>query len=219
MNYVWIYIVFSAATVMAIIGVYIWIPDFRVYLYVEDKLIENLGAIILISTFILGIPFSIIRKQHRVMLICISLFSLLGFLIEVGFGKRLFIIKMPAFGWKIINVFHDSFSMGYQAIKGIYESHTFLFYFLIGSSVMLILLLLKKFGHKFIGLYSKGNYTQTYVLAMFFMVLFFTSLVLDIASVHKVPLIVLEEMIEMLAAAALLFCLLSLYRPKFFKRV
>ena len=201
---------------MAIIGVYIWIPDFRVYLYVEDRLIENLGAIILISTFILGIPFSIIRKQHRVMLICISLFSLLGFLIEVGFGKRLFIIEMPAFGWKIINVFHESFSMLYQAIKGIYESHAFLLYFIIGSWVMLIVLLLKKYGHKLIGLYPKGNYTQTYVLALFFVVLFFTSLVLDIASVHKVPLIVLEEMIEMLAAAALLFCLLSLYRPKFF---
>ncbi|MFC2081365.1 hypothetical protein ACFLR8_04065 [Bacteroidota bacterium] len=211
MNYVWIYILSSAAIVLVTMGLYIWMPDHGINLYLEDGLFENLGALILLSTFVLGIPYAIKRNQHRVMLIFLSALGLLGFLIEVGFGKRLFSQHMPQFVWEIIDVFHDLFSMGYYAIKGIYKSQPFLLYLLTGTCVSIIVLLAWKYRHKIIGLNSKGYYTQTFILAMFFVLLFFASLFLDLADVHKVPLIALEEIIEMFAASALLFCSISLY--------
>ena len=66
--------------------------------------------------------------------------------------------------------------------------------------------------------YSNGNYKQTYILALFFASLVFVALIIDLDIVHNKALFALEELFEMNAAIALLFCCLSLYDPRLSKK-
>ncbi len=218
MKYVWIYLVLFGVNVLTAWGVYMWMPDYRVYLVMEDSLVENLSAFFYISTFFLSLLFFIKSKKRRKALIIVSAVSLLGFLDEISFGERLFSLNMPHIGGNKIDATHDFFSLGYKVIKSLTHSHAIFVYPLIGVVAIMAVMVALKYRYKLIGIISNGYYNQTYILALLFASLGFAALIIDLGIVNKnKALVALEEFFEMNAATALLFCCLSLYDSRLSK--
>jgi hypothetical protein len=213
MNYLLIYFVTLLATILTSIGLLIWMPEQRYYLYLEDHFIVNLGAFELLATFILGIPFSIHRKKYRLTLIFLAFIGILGFMVEVGFGKCWLSIDTFSRGEIILNALNAMFTHAYYLMKRIYDSHPIFFYLLLGGSFILTVFMAFKYRKKLMGYNKWGDLTQTYLLALFFVTLLLAGTVLDLANIQKYLMIALEELFELFSAQALFFCLISLYRP------
>ncbi len=213
-NYVWSYLVVAGTSFLTFAGLYVFMPDRGIELYQEDNLVENIGAILLFSTFILGIIFSFKSKQHRLALLLISSIGLLGFLIEVGFGIRADFFDIPTIAGISKRDIHRLFSFTYEAILHVYNNQSVWLYLIIGGFASLGIFLTFKFSNLLKGLTNKGSYTQTFILASLFIVLFLAGTLFDLAKVYKTAFIELEELLELNSAIALFFCLLSLYKPR-----
>ena len=213
MKYVWIYLVLFGVNILTAWGVGMWIPDYRAYLVNEDSLVEHLSAFLFLSTFFLSFLFVIKSKKNRKSLIIVSAVGLLGFLDEISFGERLFMLNMPIIGGKKIDAVHDLFELGYKGIKILTHSHAIFVYLLIligGGAIMAVTRVALKYRYKLIAIISNGYYKQTYILALFFASLVFAALIIDLGIIHNNALFTLEELLEMNAAMALLFSCLSL---------
>lgn len=213
-NYILVYLAIVAISLFISIGLVLWLPNHGYYLYFEDHFIENLGAFVLIAKFLLGIPLSIIRKKHRIALFILTVIGRLGFLVEVGFGKRWFTLEASPIGSFIVHKLHAAFSYGYYLIKRIYNSHTLVFYIVLIVLMLWTVFITVRFRHKLRGFNKWGELSQTYILAVFFIALLLAGTVIDLANVHEDLLVAIEELMELFSSLALFFCLISLYRPR-----
>ncbi len=211
MKYVWIFLVFFVINVLFALGVYTWIPEYRGYLVKEDSLVENLSAFFYISAFFLSLLFLLKNKEHRKMLIVVSLVGLLGFLDEISFGKRVFGFNMPHIYGRKVDAVHDFFLLGYKLVKKLALFHTTYVYLLIGVGAMMAVIVALKYRYKLIGVISNSYHKQTYIFALLFASLGFVALMIDLEIVRNNVLFTLEELFEMNAAIVLLFCCLSLH--------
>ncbi len=211
MKFVWIYLIVFGVNLLISLVVGLWMPDYRAHLVNENGLVEHLSAFFFLGTFFLSLLFFIKSKKYRKELIAVSALGLLGFLDEISFGEWFFDLKMPHIGGVKIDAAHDFVFLGYILIKSFTDSHAIFVYLLIGVGAIMAITVALKYGYKLIGIISNSYYKQTYILALFFVSLVFTSLIIDLDILHNNALFAIEESFEMNAAIALLFCSLSLY--------
>jgi hypothetical protein len=211
MKYVKGYIAVVGISALAACCVFLWLPDYRYLLYTEDQLVENLTAGFFLISFLLSLFLFFKSKTHQKGQILISMLGLLGFLDELSYGERLFQFKMPQLYGVKIDAVHDIFYLGYDKIKG--QTNSALPYVLLGLGVCIATaaILVWKYRHQLKGAFSDILHEQTRILALFFAILAILSLVLDLGFMRHSVRYVAEELFEMFAAIALLFCSLSLY--------
>jgi hypothetical protein len=190
--------------------VYFWAPNYRRYLLDEDSLIENLSVGFYLISFCMGLLFLLKSKKHRKAPNVVSAVSLLGFLDELSFGERLFELEMPRINGVKIDAAHDFFNLAYRVIMKLaatYPTYVILF---ISTGIIIAIVLLLKHKSKLTKIVTIIYHNQPFILALFFAILVFFSLVIDLDIVHNKILFMVEELFEMLAALALLMCCLSL---------
>ena len=107
MNYVRYYIIIVVIDTLSACAVYIFFPNYRNYLLVEDSLIENLSAFFFLLTFFVAFSLAIKKKGNKRALFLISAIGILGFLEELSYGEELFDLSMPRIFDKKINGLHD----------------------------------------------------------------------------------------------------------------
>jgi hypothetical protein len=189
-------------------------PNYRGYLFSEDGLIENLSAIFFLISFFLGLIFIFNNNIHRKALIFISAVGLLGFLDELSFGESLFGFNMPRIYGVKIDAVHDFFFLGYKVIMGLtylYPIYVFLF---LGVCIIGVTIVTLKYSYELKETISNIYNKPPFILALFFTILVISALVIDLDLVYHGTLFMVEEVFEMNAAIALLFCCLSLYEQQ-----
>ena len=201
MKYVWCYIAVCGFNVLIACVAYVWFPTYRHYLLQEDSLVENLSAMFFLLSSFLSLLFLVKLKDHKKLLIFVLVVGLIGFLDELSFGERIFGFAMPSIGRVKIDAIHDFFDLAYR-----YRSYS---YPLTGIGGILIVTLVSYWVKLMLRHPSKGLGPH-YVLLMFFAALVFSASVIDLEIVKYPPLFVLEEIFEMNAGIALVFCCLSL---------
>lgn len=210
MKYVWSYLIISGIALLALYGVYFCVPEIREVLLMEDGIIENVGALIFLGAFLLGIPLCVKTKAYRRSILFISLVALVGFLDEISFGERWIEIKMPELlGVKIDGV-HDLFYMVAINLDRAPRLHA------IGFSAVCFIVFVwvtLKYGRRLMRWALDAYPRPTLILAALFFLQLGMSLVIDLEVVRRGWLFVLEEQFEANVAMALAFCSLSLYHP------
>ena len=81
---------------------------------------------------------------------------------------------------------------------------------LIGITVLVTVLLFFKYRQTLNDFTNRGRYTQSYLLAALFVILSLAGIIIDLLNIGRNGIIALEEFIELNAASALLFCLVSI---------
>jgi len=195
--------------------VYIWFPNFRPSLMDEDRMIENLSAAFYFFSAFIAILFLKKHKIHKRILVLIAALGLLCFLEELSFGERIFGFSAPKIMGKKIDSTHDFLQLGHRVIKKIMYFHETYGYLLIGIGAIMVIIGVLKYWRKLNGTISKKFPRPTYILFMFFAALVFASLLIDLDIVYNNTLFMLEELLELNAAIALLFCCLSLNDSSF----
>jgi len=216
MNYIRVYLGLFGVSMLGMLGIYFCLPDRGVYLYMEDALIENLGALILVSTSVLGIVFAVLSKKNRAVILLISITGLLGFLFELGFGKRYPSLDHYHFGEVIMDTTYDFLHFIFEILRNLHQTHPVLLYVSIGIPILVAILLFLKNRHTLNDFTNRGRYTQSYLLAALFVILSLAGIIIDLLNIGRNGIIALEETIELNAALALLFCLLSIYQKNYF---
>lgn len=167
-----------------------------------------------LSTFFLGFILFVQNKKNRKLLGIVASVGLICFLDEVSFGERLFDLKMfQIYGTKIDAV-HDFIKLGYKVMRDHAHSYAGVIYPLLAICAIMGIIGVLKYRTELIGLISIVYSNQTYVLALFFVSLVFGAIILDLDILHIRGALVLEELFEMNAGLALLFCCLSLHKDK-----
>lgn len=99
----------------AAIGLAIWVatfhlvPSWRPHLEEEDHLGENLTALILGITFLLGLVLAVVLKPRKEKLLALGIGLLMGIALgdELSYGERLFELTMPKIGGTRFDGLHD----------------------------------------------------------------------------------------------------------------
>lgn len=211
MTYVRGYLVIFGISTLTAFGVYSWMPSYRRYLLNEDSLIETLSAVFYLISFFLALLFFFKSNIHRKPLIFISAVGLLGFLDELSFGERLFGFNMPYIYGVKIDAAHDFFSLGYKVIREFTHSYPIYVFLLLGVGTIMVTIVTLRYRYELRDIMSNIYLKPPFILALFFTILVFSALLIDLDLVHHRALLLVEELFEMNAGIALLFCCLSLY--------
>ena len=212
MNYVKVYAIIVIANSFALILVYALLPFTRDYLLGEDKIIENVGAILFLCAFIYGSIYLAVYKTKRAyrILAFVTFLGLLGFLDEVSFGGRIFEFTYPRiYGVKFDGV-HDLFYIAAKTVKILGDTFGYVVYFVVVISVTSVTIIVYKYKFAEIKRLYRAvlNYPPYSFLAIF-ATFIFLALVIDLGIIKSELLKLLEELLEMNAALALNFCCLS----------
>ena len=205
------YLVIFATTMIVAVCVLIWFSNYRGYLITEDSLVENLSNIFFLLSFLLCIVFYFKSNIHRKAFILLSAIGLLGLLEEISFGERILGFKALKIDGVKIDSVHDFFKLGCKLIKKLaigYPVYAFIF---TGIGIIAAIILLSKYRYQLIETISKILRRPVFIFFAIFSILISISLLIDLGLVRVEALFMVEEMFEMNAAIALLFCCLSLY--------
>ena len=157
---------------------------------------------------------SVKNKKNRKLLIIVAAVGLLCFLDEVSFGERLFALDVyHIYGTKIDSV-HDFINLGYKVLLNYTHFYAGVVYPLLAICAILAILGVLKYRTELIAKISHSYSNQTYVLALIFVSLVLGAIILDLDLLHIRGALVLEELFEMNAGLALLFCCRSLHKDK-----
>jgi hypothetical protein len=206
MKLVRIYLVLFSLTLVAACVIYTSIPAYRDYLLLEDSLIENLSALFFLLTVVIGLLFALKSEKHRKLFILVSVVGLLAFLEEISFGERIFAIDMPYLGDVKIDSLHDFFFLFDPS-----DFHAPYFFLLAGCGAIVAGIAAVKYRRKLKEIIVCIYQNPPFILALIFASIVLVTLVIDLDMVEHEFLFMVEEILEMNAAIALLFCCLSLY--------
>lgn len=187
-----------------------WIPASHGYLVNEDNVIENLSVVAYLLAALMALAYLVRRKAHKKLCVVLILLGLLGVLEELSYGERIFAFTSPVIGDVSIDGVHDIVFLGSEISKSRLGLHGINIWLAIGaiSALVFVLLLCRSSSRQSI----KAIFAQpSHLMLLFFGILGFTVLGIDMGAAYGLPL-VLEEVLEMNAAVALVFCGLSLPR-------
>ncbi len=208
------YLVFFGITMLTAFGVYFWVPNYMGYLLNEDSLIENLSAGLYLISFCMGLLFFLKSKMRRKALIVVSAVSLLGFLDELSFGERLFGLDMPLIYGVKIDAAHDFIYLACKVMLKLATTYpTYMILFLL-TGIITVTVSLLKHRSKLAKIITSIYHEEPFVFVLFFTILVFFSIVIDLDIVHNKVLVMVEELFEMNAALALLMCCFSLQKKR-----
>ena len=139
MKYVKIYLLIILMSVVAAFGVYTFFPWYKPQLLEEDRLVENLSAIIFLLVFITGLLFHFKSEKRRKTLLLLSSLGLLGFLDELSFGQRIYGFQIPVVLSVGIDAVHDFFRLGFIIFMQIADSYpVYLYSFIVLGIIIMI---------------------------------------------------------------------------------
>jgi len=213
MSLVRIYLVIFGISILTALGVYYWIPDWRFYLVYEDNLIENLSAGLFLISFLIGVLSSLKNKTYRKALIAVAAVSLLGFLDELSFGARIYNIGIPRIYGVPIDSAHDLIKVIYEVFLNLVKNNSALVLLASLIAIIIVNALLMVYRSRVSEIIRRVFHEPPYLFASFFVVLLLFSIVIDLEIIYRMVLFMIEEILEMNAALALLFCGLSLQEP------
>lgn len=219
MRYLRKFIVISAISDLFASIVYFLCPYCRKFLFNEDCVVEQLTAWIFFSVFILGIRVLKTRKIDKKSstfkwIIFLSALGVCGFLEEFSFGKRIFGFPVPRLRGVKIDAFHDFFYLACMEIKrtpNFYSIFSSAFFIIASVSIAIVFLtLIFKYRINIWKILSDKSALEPYILIFFFGLLILTALVIDLNEADYSFIYMYEEIFELNASFALLFCHFSI---------
>jgi len=191
--------------------VYFLLPDYRHYLIMEDSLIENIGAFLFLTTSMLAFIFFIKNQKNRITFIIISALGALAFLDEISFGKRIIGYDSPSINNKTIDSGHDMIDVIISSIKSTISTTQILI--LVVVLISFTMPLLYKYRTNIHLTFKKHKNNPIALMLFSFFLLVGCALLIDLELLQTslFNLVMLEELLEMNAAAAFLFLFFSVY--------
>ena len=212
-KYVWIFITISVLTNVIHFLLYINMLKPRIGIYDENGPIENLTYGFFLLTFLLGLFLlrnpRMKEKFTRKWVLFLVIIGLLGFLEEISFGLNWlgpFGYERPRLGGFKIDAIHDFIGLGYK--------HGGVFSLIIIIPVALLISAIH-YRKKIWESVSIKRYHSLYLLMSFFVTLVFASIIIDLEIIvlpNGMRSSLVEEILELNAALALLFYLFSVYK-------
>ncbi len=219
MKYVWIFIAAIALVDAVAFVVFVGAPKdgaVRSYFVSEDNLIENLTASVYLFTFLFAFVLLRIRSmkdaRSRKFFILFSVFGLIGCLEEISYGERFFDINMPTLGGVKIDAIHDFFGLGINLILSLATNNQVLILLVFLSGLVLSIIAIRKYGKRYWDAAIVRQYYPSILVTLLFIVLIFSSLMLDTDRFHFRGYKALEEFLELNAAVALLTSCFLIYK-------
>jgi hypothetical protein len=205
MKYAYLYLVVFVINKLMALVVYVLLPDYVCLIMDEDSLVEYTSALIFLYAFIMAGSSFLKSKEYRKAVIVVFVIGLLGFLDEMSYGERLFGIETSYIYDIKIDGLHDFFLVGCIMLNKSLHSHALYLcpIALVAAAALLItlykyrLILIKAIVTKYI--------YPPYIFLFFFIVTIFPALIIDLDLLDLDLLYMLEELLEMDAALALLF--------------
>jgi hypothetical protein len=213
MKFVRAYAIIVAATVASALVVFNWFRSLRTYYVDEDSLVENLSVAFYLGAFLLAVGLAWKSRHRRWTTLGVGLVGLVGFLDETSFGERWIGVHMPTFFGVKVDAFHDVFYLAYHLMPRVSSHPLFPL-----SAVAIVAVPTVYFGRHLVptvrewlaGIYRHPAFT-IFVVAV---VQIAAALVIDLQIVRVKGIFMLEEVFEMNAAIALVFCAWSLREPQ-----
>ena len=210
--YRWFGLVFVFG-VSVVLAVYLIDREFSHRLRAEDGIIENLSAGFYLLAFLLCVWFLMKAVVSRWPAVALAALSVFGFLEEISYGERLFDLEMPQVDGMKIDTGHDLITLALKWLAEWALEHP-------GLAIFAMVLAGLSGG------VLAWRYRATIRAIIVFVVdhppaLFLTlfggfiacSMLIDLHLVFFNILFLMEELFEMYAALALVFCSLALRSP------
>jgi len=208
MNVIRSYFAIFAVNIAAITILYALLPGFRDYLFREDGLIENLTAIIFFCAFLVSMYFFFMKGKRQKSLLVIAFIGLLGFLDEVSFGERHFRLNMPRYDGVKFDAVHDGLFWGYLKISSFFEIEPNRVWALSIIGLALLTAGGGRFRTQLKCWASTVRHNQRQLLDLTFFLLLASAMLVDLDIIDNRYLYYTEEVFEMFAGVALVFCAL-----------
>lgn len=221
-DYLRIFTILAVANVLVTYFVYVLTPSARPYLVEEDMVIETLSALLFLTAFFIGLPWVLAlapwRGHHHDRrygygygaLITATILGLIGFLDELSFGGRMVEIDYVRIYGHNLDAVHDLFYFAAKSVQVLGEAFGFAVY-VVAVFVALFavwFVLFKHFGRVWQLFHVVRGYAPFTILFCAFG-LIIAALIIDLHIIRWEPLTLLEELLEMNAAWAMIFCVLS----------
>lgn len=187
-----------------------WMPDYRHFLIEEDSLVESLSALFFLVAFFVGLALLIRGGGNRLLLAVVACLGLLGFLDELSFGERPFELEMPYLRGVQIDAAHDLFTVVYAIARDWIRSQPVTGLLVVAIVGLATVLAMRRYRARFTRALMNYPNREAVIFACIFAALIGFALVIDLNIVQHNVLFSVEEMFELNAAIALLFCAWSL---------
>lgn len=208
MNLLSLYLIVVGTILLLAAGVLAWLPEYRHLLVREDSLVENLSALAFLAAFVVGAVL-LFRNGRRVpLLVAVTVLGLLGFLDELSFGERRFAFTMPSVGGVKLDAVHDLVELGYRAILNLAQAFPVPVVVLAAAFTLALGALAARYRHVLVAALVGSRDRQAWMFAGMFAALLAAAIIIDLEIVDLGALYYVEELCELTAAIALLFCAL-----------
>lgn len=188
----------------------------RGYFIREDSLIENLTAAFYFCAFASALFLltnrSIRNRKGRNWLTALSALGLVGFLDEISFGERLFDFDMPVTHGTKIDAVHDVLELGLSLPVRLESDQKQIILLLLLTGLVLSLVAILKYGKRFLKFVITDRYCPIYLVALIFVLLGCSALILDTGRFPFRGFNAVEECLELNAALALLASCFIIYK-------
>ncbi|MBU2612070.1 MAG: hypothetical protein KJ606_14170 [Chloroflexi bacterium] len=201
--------VFLISNILAYI-LYFQRADLRGLLELEDNLLENLTALCFLAAGVLAAYLALREKTNRGWLIFVAALGFIGFLDEVGFGSRYFGFSTPVIADKPIDSIHDiPVALAKLVLRG-WQEFPLPITLAVFAPLLVLTIVIWKHGKAILGSLIRHLKFPPLILLLLSSALIALAILLDADFIHLELLVVLEEMCELNAAIALIFCAWSL---------
>lgn len=187
---------------------FLLIPVIREDLINEGQLIENLTAIICLSSFILGLIFIVKNKKYNQKLyLSLPVLGLIFFLEEISFGYEILNFQPPLIGGVRIDAAHDLINLLFYKVKDLSELKILLLTIFSVITLFYLFIAYRKRVLRYLNGYGKIIFDQNYPYFYLIGSLFFwsASLFLDLHIIDFDGMKFVEELLEMNGSLSLFF--------------
>jgi len=209
----WFSLVVILDIVIALVA-YDLLPSCRDALIQEDQLTENLSVILFLYAALSGLLILVRSKNHerRRLLFVVTAAALLGFFEEISYGESLLGLKMPVVNNTKIDAGHDVILLTYRTLHGLADAHLILLLVGLAGVAVASFALLWRYRNVIRERLPGLAWDAPILLLLCFVVFVTVAQIIDLELVVNRRLFLLEEMLELNSAVALVFCCFSLRR-------
>lgn len=189
-------------------ALYMLWPEARYVMIEEDNFVENVSALFyFVSMALAGYFFLVKREGHGAPLLALGLLGTMGFLSEISFGERLFGLEMPRIQQIKIDGFHDIIMLVQYRHDLWIEQHPAVFYASTGLLSVIALSLIYGLRAHLVESVRRIAHDGRYQFGAVVVGLLFMALFMDLDLIKVEYLYMTEELFEMCAAIALMWCI------------
>lgn len=201
--------VFLISNILAY-SLYFQRADLRGLLELEDNLLENLTALCFLAAGVLAAYLALREKTNRGWLIFVAALGFIGFLDKVGFGSRYFGFSTPVIADKPIDSIHDIPVALAKLVLRAWQEFPLPTTLAVFATLIVLTIGIWKHGKAILGSLIRHLKFPPLILLLLSAALIALAILLDADFIRLELLVVLEEMCELNAAIALIFCAWSL---------